>query len=148
LESHAPLSDKRLCNSFQFKLESNPETSSALIEKLGNQPTASLNDVMEHIIRVDAMLNSKKHPTSTMLKTMEGKQRKDGGGSHDRSCYVCGKLGHPIRICPNQGMVLAAWSEKKLANDEKGSDEKQKERSIRRRGSHGGHKNGGDAGRG
>jgi hypothetical protein len=49
LEPHVPLSDERLRDSYQFKLESNPEASKALIEKLGNQSTALLNDVMEHV---------------------------------------------------------------------------------------------------
>jgi hypothetical protein len=45
LEPHRPLSNERLGESYQFKLETNPEESKALIEKLGNLPTASLNDV-------------------------------------------------------------------------------------------------------
>jgi hypothetical protein len=49
LEPHVPLSDECLRDSYQFKLESNPEASKALIEKLGNQSTALLNDVMEHV---------------------------------------------------------------------------------------------------
>jgi hypothetical protein len=153
LEPHAPLSDERLRDSYQFKLETNPEASKALIEKLGNQPTASLNDVMDHVSRVDAMLNSKKQSISTTLKRMEGKQREDGGGSggggsNDRSCYACGEVGHPARTCPNKEKVLAAWREKKLANDKKGSGEKQKERADRRRGSRGGRKKGGNGGGG
>ena len=59
LEPHAPLSNKRLHDSYQFKLASNPEASKAFIEKFESQPTASLNDVMEHFSRVDAMLISK-----------------------------------------------------------------------------------------
>jgi hypothetical protein len=149
LEPHAPLSDERLRDSYQFKLESSPEASKALIEKLGNQPTVSLNDVIEHVSRVDAMLNSKKQPTSTTLKKMEGKQKEGGGGgSNDRSCYACGKVGHPARTCPNKEKVLAAWREKKLANDKKGSDEKEKERADRRRGSRGSRKKGGNGGGG
>jgi hypothetical protein len=124
-----------------------------LIEKLENQSTASLNDVMDHVSTVDTMLNSKEQPISTTLKRMEGKQREDGGssggsGSDDRSCYACGEVGHPARTCTNLEKVLSAWREKKLANDKKGSDEKQKERADRRRGSHGGHKKGGNVGGG
>jgi hypothetical protein len=149
LEPHAPLSDERLLDSYQFKLESNPEASKALIEKLGNQPTASLNDVMEHVSRVDAMLNSKKQPMSTTLKKMEGKQKEgSGGGSNDRSCYACGEVGHPARTCPNKEKVLAAWREKKSAKDKKGADKKEKGKEERRRGSRGGRKKGGNGGGG
>jgi hypothetical protein len=124
-----------------------------LIEKLGNQPAALLNDVMEHVSAVNAMLNSKKQPTSATLKKMEGKQTEGGGGSggsSDRSGYACGEVGHPARTCPNKEKVLATWREKKLANDKKGSNKKEKEKVEKRRGSHGGHKKGvnGGGGRG
>jgi hypothetical protein len=149
LEPHAPLSGECLHDSYQFKLESTPEASKALIEKLGNQPTVSLNDVMEHVSRVDAMLNSKKQPTSTTVKKMEGKQREGGSsGSNDRSCYTCGKVGHPARTCPNKEKVLAAWREKKLANDKKGSDMEEKERADTQRGFCSGRKKGGNGGGG
>jgi hypothetical protein len=149
LEPHAPLADERFRDSYQIKLESDPEASKALIEKFGKLPTASLNDVMDHVFQVDVMFTSKKQPMLMMLQKMEGKLREDGGGSggsgsNDRSCYACGEVGHPAQICPNKEKVLSAWREKKLDNDKKGSDEKQKERADRRRGSRGGHKKGGN----
>jgi hypothetical protein len=49
LDPHTPLSDEHLLNSYQFKLNSNPKVLKALIEKLGNQPAVSLNDIMEHV---------------------------------------------------------------------------------------------------
>ena len=109
MKHHVPLSDERLHDLYQFKLESNPEASKALIEKSGNQPTASLNDVMEHLSRVDAMLNSKKQSMSTMLKKKEGKPKEgSSGGSSDWSCYTYGEVGHPTWTCPNKEIVLAA----------------------------------------
>jgi hypothetical protein len=88
---------------------------------------------MDHVSRVDAMLNTKKQPISTTIKRMEGKQREDGGcsgggGSNDRSCYACGAVGHPAWTSPHKEKALAVWREKKPANDTNGSDEKQKER--------------------
>jgi hypothetical protein len=86
-----------------------------------------------------------------MLMIMEGKQKVGGGGgsnSSDRSCYPCGEEGHPTRTCPKKETVLAAWREKKLANEKTGSDEKEKERADRWRGSHGGHKKDGNRGGG
>jgi uncharacterized membrane protein YgcG len=153
LEPHVPLSDERLRDSYQFKLESNPEECKALIETLCNQLAASLNNVMDHVFRVNATLNSKKQPMSTTHKKMEGKQSEGsgssgGGGSNDWSCYACGEVGHPVQTCSNKEKVLAAWREKKLANDKKGSDEKQKERTDRQRGSCGGRKHGGNGVRG
>jgi len=143
LEPHAPLSDERLRDSYQVKLESNPEGSKAMIEKLGSQPAVSLNNVMEHVSRVDAMLNNKKPPTQVTFKCMEGKPREGGGGgSNDRCCYACGEVGHPARTCPNKEKVLAAWKEKKVAAN-KGIATKEKEKEERRRGSCGSRKQGG-----
>jgi hypothetical protein len=110
LEPHAPLSVKLLRDSYQFKLESNPEVSMASIEKLESQPTASLNDVMEHVSQVDAMLNSKQPPRHVTVKPMDGKQREgSGGGSHDWCCYPCGEVGHSSCMCPNKENVVVRW---------------------------------------
>jgi hypothetical protein len=117
----------------------NPQASKSLIEKLGIQPTVLLNDVIEHMYRVDAMLNSKKQPTLTLLMKMQGKQKVGSShGSSDRSCYVCGKVGHSARTCRNKEKVLAVCIEKESANDKKDSDEKEKENVEKRCGSHNG----------
>jgi hypothetical protein len=82
---------------------------------------------MEHVSRVDAMLNSKKPPTQVTFKPMEGKQREgDSGGSNDRCWYACGEAGHPALTCPNKEKVLAPWTEKKAAAT-KGTEKKEKE---------------------
>jgi hypothetical protein len=113
LEPHVPLFDKCHSNSYQFKLERNPEASKPLIEKLGNQPTVSLNDYMEHVSAVDAMLHSKAHPMWTMHKTMDGKQRENGssggcgGGRNDWCCYACSAVGHPTWTGPNKEKASA-----------------------------------------
>jgi hypothetical protein len=148
LEPHAPLSVKLLRDSYQFKLESNPEASKASIEKLESQPTASLNNIMEHVSQVDAMLNSKKPLMQVTVKPMDGKQREGGGrGSNDWCCYPCGEVGHPSCMCPNKENVLAAWKEKKGAAN-KGTGKKEKKMEERCRGSHGGRKKGGYGGEG
>jgi hypothetical protein len=148
LEPKAPLSVKLLRDSYQFKLESNPEASMASIEKLESQPTASLNDIMEHVSQVDAMLNSKQPPRQVTVEPMDGKQREGGGGgSHDWCCYPCGEVGHSSCMCPNKENILAAWKEKNgAANKDTGKKEKKMEE--RRRGSHGGRKKCGSGGRG
>ena len=148
LGPHAPLPDECLRDSYQVNLETNPEASKALIEKLESQPTASLNEVMEHISRVDAMLNSNKPPTQVTFKPMEGNQRGGGGGkSNDRCCYACGEVGQPARTCRNLETVLGACKEKKAATNI-GTEKKQKEKEERRRGSCGGRKKDGYRGGG
>jgi hypothetical protein len=42
-----------------------------------------------------------------------------------------GKVGHLAWTCPKKEKVLAESTEKKLANDKQGSDEKEKERADR-----------------
>jgi len=73
LYPNVELSNTLLCNSYPFKLESHKEASKASIETLGNQPTVSLNDIMEHLSRVDAMLNFKKQPMKVTFERMKGK---------------------------------------------------------------------------
>jgi len=75
LEAHVLLSDEHIHNPYQLSLETNPEVSKALIGKLGSQPSASLNDIMEHVPQGDVMVNSKEQPTQVTWTRMDGKQR-------------------------------------------------------------------------
>jgi len=59
IEPHALLFTEHLCNSYQVNLQSNPELSKPLIETLCSQPTTPLDNIMEHISQVDAMLTCK-----------------------------------------------------------------------------------------
>jgi len=70
LEIHVQLSNKRICDSYQFNHLSSPEVSKAGIEKLESEPTALVNDVMEHISRVDAMFNSRRQPSQVTVEPM------------------------------------------------------------------------------
>jgi len=82
------------------------------------------------------------------LKRMERKPREHGAvGSNDRRCYTCGEVGHPARKFPNREKVLVAWKVKK-ATSNKGTEQNEKGKHERRRGSHSGHKKGGYGGRG
>jgi hypothetical protein len=70
-----PLSDERLLESNIFNRKHNTEEPKTLIEKLGNQCTASINDVMEQVCRVHVMHGSRNQPMSTTIKKVEGKQK-------------------------------------------------------------------------
>jgi len=148
LEPHMPHSVKRYCDTYPSKLESNPEEAKTLIEKLGSQPTVSLNEVMEYVSQVDTMLHSKQQLTQVTFTLMEGKVRQGGGGaSNDRSCYAGGEVGNPVCTCPNKEMVLAARKEKQVATNT-GTEMKDKDREKRWQGSHGRFMKGGHGGGG
>jgi len=115
--------------------------SKTLIEKLASQPTASLNNVLEHVSQVDTMLNSKKQPTQVTFGTIDDKQREGGGGSNDQCCYTCGDVEHPAHTCPTKEKVMAAWPGKTAAT-KNGTEKKEKFKEETCRGSHGGRKKG------
>lgn len=112
LQPDWPLSEEVFRESYQFKLERDRESSKAVIEKLASQPTAVLKDCMEHVPRVDAMLNSNMKLTQVPFHKMRDKEREGGGGgSNDDSSFTCGDVGHPARKCPYMEKFLATWKE-------------------------------------
>jgi len=148
LEPHAPLSDKCIGNSYQLKLKSNPKASSTLIEKLGSQPTVSLNNIMEHVSRVDAMLNSLMQIVEVTCGRMKRKQINcSGRGSYNRCCYVTGEVGHTVHTFPNKEKFFVTSKEKKVAKN-KWMETKEKQNQESRRQSHGSRTNCGYGGAG
>ena len=148
LEPHAPLSDECLRDSYQLTLDSNPEVSKALIDKLGSQPTASLNDGLENVSRVDARLNSNMQSTQVTFNRMEVTYREGGGWEiNNWCCYAYGEVVHPTHTCPNKEKVMAAWQAKKAATKE-ATEMKEKANKEGCRGSHGSHKKEGYTGGG
>ena len=148
LVPHAPLSDKRLRDSYQFNPESYPEGSKVLVEKLGSQPAVSLNEVVQHISQLYAMPNSQNEPMQVTFTRLADKQTAGGaGGNNDWCCYTWGAVGHPARTCWIPEQVLAAWKDNNLAAN-KCTQMNQKKTEERHRGSCGGGKKGGYRGGG